>query len=79
MGYNDTMKRNEADYPEFLARFYDLIYAKVRNGVDNEFYLRKIAAAKGPALEVGVGTGRIFIEALKRGADIYGVPAEILF
>ncbi len=67
------MLRNETDYPEFLARFYDLIYAKVRDGVDNEFYLGKIAATKGPILEIGVGTGRIFIEALKRGADIYGL------
>jgi SAM-dependent methyltransferase len=67
------MKRNNADYPEFLARFYNVIYARVRGGVDNEFYLRKIAASKGPVLEIGVGTGRIFIEALKKGADIYGV------
>jgi hypothetical protein len=67
------MLRNKTDYPEFLARFYDLIYARVRNGVDNGFYLRKIAAAKGPVLEVGVGTGRIFSEALAKGADIYGL------
>jgi len=27
-------------YPEFIARFYDLIYDKVRAGVDNGYYLK---------------------------------------
>jgi hypothetical protein len=54
------------DYPEFVARFYDTVYTQVRDGVDNDFYLRAIAAARGPVLEIGVGTGRLFTEALRR-------------
>jgi len=65
--------KDEMDYPEYYARFYDLIYAKVRKGVDDQYYLRQILAAGGPVLEIGAGTGRLFIEALKRGADIYGL------
>jgi len=68
------------EYPEYFARFYDLIYHQVRDGVDNNFYLRKIKLTKGRILEVGVGTGRLYTDALKNGADIYGIdisPAMI--
>ncbi len=67
-------------YPEYFARFYDLIYHKVRDGVDNKFFLELIKKTKGKVLEVGVGTGRFFIDALNNGADIYGIdisPAMI--
>ncbi|HTX87982.1 MAG TPA: class I SAM-dependent methyltransferase [Bacteroidales bacterium] len=60
-------------YPDFFARFYDLIYGKLRSSVDTEYFLRKAREAKGPVLEIGTGTGRIFLEALKQGADIYGI------
>ena len=64
------------DIPDFVARFYDVVYARIRDGVDNDYYLRKIAASPGPVLEIGVGTGRIFREALRRGADIDGVDVS---
>ena len=60
-------------YPKNFARFYDTIYHKVRDGVDNEFFLKHIRKAKGRVLEIGVGTGRFFIDALESGADIYGI------
>ena len=60
-------------YPEYFAKFYDLIYHKVRDGVDNSFYLEKIKNSGGKILEVGTGTGRLLIEALEKGADIYGI------
>jgi hypothetical protein len=63
----------ETHYPECIARFYDVIYAKIRQGVDDEFYLKKILAAGGPVLEIGVGTGRLFAQALEKGADAYGL------
>ncbi len=68
------------EYPDFFARFYDLIYHQFRDGVDNKFYLDKIRKTKGKILEVGVGTGRLFVEALRNGGDIYGIdisPAMI--
>ena len=60
-------------YPKNFARFYDTIYHRVRDGVDNEFFLKHIRKAKGRVLEIGVGTGRFFIDALESGADIYGI------
>ena len=61
-----------AEYPEYIARFYDVIYAHLRT-VDHDYFLRTILSTKGPVLEIGVGTGRFFIDALHGGADIYGV------
>ncbi|MEZ5196674.1 MAG: class I SAM-dependent methyltransferase [Bacteroidales bacterium] len=62
-----------SEYPGFFARFYDVIYKHVRSDEDSEYFLTKIRECKGPVLEVGVGTGRFFIEALDKGADIYGI------
>jgi ubiquinone/menaquinone biosynthesis C-methylase UbiE len=67
-------------YPDFFARFYDTIYQHVRDDTDHAYYMDKIAAARGPVLEVGTGTGRFFMDALQKGADIYGIdfsPAMI--
>jgi len=68
------------EYPENFARFYDLIYHEVRDSVDLEFFQNEIRQTKGKILEIGVGTGRSFTQALKEGADIYGLdisPAMI--
>lgn len=63
-------------YPDFVARFYDPVYAQVRDGVDNEWYLERMAAAGGPVLEIGVGTGRLFVEARRRGIDVRGIDVS---
>ena len=63
-------------YPEALARFYDVIYQHHRDGVDNAFFLDRMKAVKGPVLEVGVGTGRFFMDALRQGTDIYGLDVN---
>ncbi|MFH0760307.1 MAG: class I SAM-dependent methyltransferase [Bacteroidota bacterium] len=60
-------------YPKNFARFCDLIDHKQRDGVDNEYFLNEISQTKGRILELGVGTGRLFVNALKEGADIYGI------
>jgi 2-polyprenyl-3-methyl-5-hydroxy-6-metoxy-1,4-benzoquinol methylase len=61
------------EYPDFVARFYDVIYKKVRSEVDTEYFMDKILTTNGKILEIGVGTGRFFIDALSKGADIYGM------
>jgi SAM-dependent methyltransferase len=61
------------EYPDFVARFYDVIYKKVRSEVDTEYFMDKILTTKGKVLEIGVGTGRFFTDALSKGADIYGI------
>lgn len=61
------------EYPKNFARFYDIIYQYHRDGVDNEFFLNEIKNTNGRCLDIGVGTGRLFIDALKNGSDIYGI------
>jgi SAM-dependent methyltransferase len=60
-------------YPENFARFYDVIYHQLRDGVDNAYFINEISQTDGRILEVGVGTGRLFIDALHQGADIFGI------
>lgn len=66
------MERN-FEYPITFARFYDLIYSQLRDDTDSAFFLNEALNAHGKVLEIGVGTGRHFTNALNRGADIYGI------
>jgi SAM-dependent methyltransferase len=63
-------------YPDYVARFYDAVYRQVRDAADKSYYVNKLVSCSGPSLEVGVGTGRIFLEALKKGADVYGMDSS---
>ena len=68
--------REPVDYPDFVARFYDTVYKQIRSHVDETYFLDQIAKARGKVLEIGVGTGRLFSQALKLGADIYGLDVN---
>ncbi|MBN1158284.1 MAG: class I SAM-dependent methyltransferase [Bacteroidales bacterium] len=63
---------NVFEYPDYIARFYDVIYHRVRDGVDNSFFLNQATSVKGKVLELGCGTGRLFINAFNKGVDIFG-------
>jgi SAM-dependent methyltransferase len=63
-------------YNKVLVNFYDVINSGYT--VDKKFNLDKILNAGGPVLEIGCGTGRIFCEALKQGADICGIDQSEL-
>ncbi|MEM2880387.1 MAG: class I SAM-dependent methyltransferase [Candidatus Methanomethylicaceae archaeon] len=53
------------------AKVYDIIYGGYKE--DIEFYKREAKKASGKVLEVGCGTGRIYLELLKEGIDVYGI------
>ena len=40
------------------------------------FYVERLVAARGPAVELGVGNGRIAIQAARLGADVIGVDSS---
>jgi SAM-dependent methyltransferase len=65
-----------SQYPDYVARFYDVVYRQMRDAADKSYYVNKIVSSNGPCLEVGVGTGRIFLEALDKGADVYGTDSS---
>lgn len=64
---------DEYKYNKMISRFYDVVYDKILDKSGMNFYLDEISKTKGPVLEIGSGTGRIFVPALKKGADIYGI------
>jgi SAM-dependent methyltransferase len=70
--------RPEYKYNEATVRFYDIVYEKIADSGRTAYYLEEISKVKGPVLEAGVGTGMIFVPALKSGADVYGIDQSEL-
>jgi len=56
---------------EKWAKVYDLIYEKYRDDID--FYRKEASKVKGKVLEIACGTGRVYLELLKDGVDVYGI------
>lgn len=54
------------------ADFYDADYEEQEIG-DVGFYTDLARQAEGPVLEVGCGTGRVYLELLRAGVDAYGI------
>ncbi|GMR24057.1 MAG: class I SAM-dependent methyltransferase [Acidobacteriota bacterium] len=63
-------------YDDF-AEIYDVWSESASITRKNQgFYVRRLVAAEGPAVELGVGNGRICIEAAKLGKDVIGVDSS---
>lgn len=60
-------------YSDEIAAFYDSYYGQM---ADSEFYQELATDTDGPVLEVGCGTGRIYLPLLKRGVDIDGIDVS---
>jgi SAM-dependent methyltransferase len=54
------------------AELYDPYYEDQDIG-DVDFYVERGRAAEGPVLEVGCGTGRVYLELLRAGVDADGI------
>jgi ubiquinone/menaquinone biosynthesis C-methylase UbiE len=53
-----------------MANYYDLIY---NDRLDAEFYAKEAKNTRGPILEVACGTGRIFLDLLASGMEVWGI------
>lgn len=62
-----------AEYGDFNAAFYDELYPAVEPGLLDA--LRTLARSR-PALELGIGTGRVALPLLRNGVDIHGIEAS---
>jgi SAM-dependent methyltransferase len=67
----DDDDHDSADYYDVWAQFYDAEHRELRD--DIEFYVDLATEADGPVLEVGCGTGRVYLELLRAGVDADGI------
>src|SRR5262245_1120496 len=60
-----------------LSDIYDL-WTENAPGAEESFafYMSEYVKARGPIVELGVGTGRIAVEAARRGCDVTGVDSS---
>lgn len=63
------------EFFDVWADLYDANHGERAVG-DREFYVDLAREADGPVLEVGCGTGRIYLELLDAGVDAYGIDVS---
>ncbi|TYL39161.1 class I SAM-dependent methyltransferase [Natronococcus pandeyae] len=66
---------DSSGYYDDFAAFYDAAYGQQAGVVEDDvqFYLELAREADGPLLEVGCGTGRIYLELLRADIDADGI------
>jgi SAM-dependent methyltransferase len=65
---------DEATYGDAIAEIYDAWYASL----DAEAAVALLAelAGPGPALELGIGSGRVALPLVRRGIEVHGIEAS---
>lgn len=63
------------------AEAYDLIQSPELDGVgrsptDVSFYEEQVADAEGKILEIGCGTGRVYLDLLEQGENVHGIDVS---
>lgn len=57
------------------ADVYDVLHQQ-EDMDDVPFYVEQAKQADGPVLEIGCGTGRVYLELLREGVDAYGIDVS---
>ncbi|AVP96453.1 hypothetical protein C7S18_04250 [Ahniella affigens] len=70
---HDALPIAAGAYGDRNAAIYDQIYPRVETGLLDQL---ESLAGKGPALELGVGTGRVALPLAQRGVPVVGVDAS---
>ncbi len=63
----------DVEYQGLLAQSWDLLRGDTSSWPDRSFYRTLIELGRGPALDVGCGTGRLILDYLATGLDVDGV------
>jgi SAM-dependent methyltransferase len=69
------MEHDPATYGDRMAEVYDEWFAVPRNEEDAASFLSELAGP-GPALELGIGTGRVALPLARRGVEVHGIDAS---
>ena len=69
------MDHDPAAYGDRIAEVYDEWFAVPRNEEDAASLLSELAGS-GPALELGIGTGRVALPLARRGVEVLGIDAS---
>ncbi|WP_255170237.1 class I SAM-dependent methyltransferase [Natrononativus amylolyticus] len=64
------------EYFDDVAAFYDAVYRQQADSGDVAFYREIAREVDGSVLEVGCGTGRIYLELRRDGVDAYGIDVS---
>ena len=64
---------DDYEYRGLLAQTWDLLRGDTSGWPDRSFYRALIELRRGPALDVGCGTGRLVLDYLAAGLDVDGV------
>ncbi len=56
---------------DLWAEWYDYMFKGREEDV--KFYVKEAEKAKGKVLEIACGTGRVYLELLRKGIDAYGI------
>jgi SAM-dependent methyltransferase len=67
----EGLAAHAAPSPYDDAELYDLLFSGF--AVDLDFWLAAAKGARGPALEVGCGTGRVLLHCMQAGVEVDGV------
>jgi len=62
---------NDVMIDDYDPEFYDLTFGEKKE--DISFYTEQAKAAGGKVLEIACGSGRIYLELLNEGLDVYGI------
>ena len=64
---------DDYEYQGLIAQTWDLLRGDTSTWPDRSFYRTIAELGRGPALDVGCGTGRLLLDYLKAGFDVDGV------